>query len=72
MRVLMEVKLEEVEWVQTRFDQLNLIEDKIINALRPSQLYQKWLKKAFDKKVFPQEVREGDLVLKNILPFHKD
>lgn len=72
MRVLMEVKLEEVEWVQTRFDQLNLIEDKIITALCHSQLYQKWLKKVFDKKVFPQEVKEGDLVLKNILPFHKD
>ena len=28
LRVLMETKLEEAEWVQTRLDQLNLIEEK--------------------------------------------
>ena len=28
LRVLMEAKLTEAEWCQTRFDQLNLIEEK--------------------------------------------
>ncbi|CAJ2645856.1 unnamed protein product [Trifolium pratense] len=51
LRVLMETKLEEAEWVQTRFDQLNLIEEKRLTALCHGQLYQKRLKKAFDKKV---------------------
>ncbi|KAK2428867.1 hypothetical protein QL285_027352 [Trifolium repens] len=72
LRVLMETKLEEAEWVQTRFDQLNLIEEKRLTALCHGQLYQKRLKKAFDKKVRPREFREGDMVLKKILPIHKD
>ena len=33
LRVLMEAKLEEAEWVQTRYDQLNLIEEKRLKAL---------------------------------------
>ncbi|XP_073220678.1 uncharacterized protein [Cicer arietinum] len=33
LRVLMEAKLEESEWVQIRFDQLNLIEEKRLAAL---------------------------------------
>lgn len=35
-------------------------------------LYQQGLKKAFDKKVRPHLFEEGDLVLKKILPIHKD
>ena len=33
LRVLMEAKLEEAEWVQTRYDQLNLIEEKRLKVL---------------------------------------
>ena len=40
---------------------LNLIEEKRITALCHGQLYHKWIKKAFDKKVKPRELREGDL-----------
>ncbi|CAJ2651927.1 unnamed protein product [Trifolium pratense] len=72
LRVLMETKLEEAEWVQARFDQLNLIEEKRLTALCHGQLYQKRLKRAFDKKVRPREFREGDLVLRKILPIHRD
>ncbi|WJX33931.1 hypothetical protein P8452_22093 [Trifolium repens] len=72
MRVLMETKLEEAEWVQSRFDQLNLIDEKRMISLCHGQLYQSWLKKAFDKKVRPREFQEGDLVLKKIQPIHKD
>ncbi|XP_073224809.1 uncharacterized protein [Cicer arietinum] len=73
LRVLMEAKLEESEWVQTRFDQLNLIEEKRLTALCHGQLYQKRLKKAYKKKkIRPREFWEGDLVLKKILPIQKD
>ena len=41
LRILMEAKLEKVEWVQARYDQLNLIEEKNLKALCHSQLYQK-------------------------------
>nr|KYP60134.1 Pol polyprotein [Cajanus cajan] len=67
LRVLTEAKLEEVEWVQTRLDQLNLIEEKRLNAICHGQLCQKRLKKTFEKKEHPREFREGDLVLKKIL-----
>ena len=33
LRVLKEVELEEVEWVQTRYEQLNLIEEKRMKAI---------------------------------------
>ncbi|XP_050914774.1 uncharacterized protein LOC127129671 [Lathyrus oleraceus] len=72
LRVLMETKLDEVEWVQTRFDQLNLIEEKRMTAICHGQLYQRRLKKAFDKKVHPRYFEEGDLVLMKVLPIHKD
>lgn len=68
----METKLDEAKWVQTMFDQLNLIEEKHMAAVCHKQLYQRRLKKAFDKKVRPRLFEEGDLVLRKILPIHKD
>ena len=67
LRVLMETKLEESEWVQTRLDQLNLIKEKRLTTLCHGRLNQKRMKKAFDKKVRPPAFKEGDLVLKKIL-----
>lgn len=55
-----------------QFGQLNLIEEKRMAAVCHMQLYQRMLKKAFDKKVHPRHFEEGDLVLKNIMPIHKD
>jgi hypothetical protein len=72
LRVLRDVKLDEAEWVQNRLDQLNLIEEKRMTALCHGQLYQQRVKRAFDKKVRPRQFKEGDLVLKEILPIHKD
>ena len=66
MRVLMEAKLTEAEWCLSRYDELNLIEEKRMTALCHGQLYQQRMKKAFDKKVQPRVFREGDLVLKRI------
>ena len=71
LRVLREADLEESEWVQTRLDQLNLIEEKRLAAICHGQLYQKRMKRAFDKKVRPREFQEGDLVLKKSLPTQK-
>ena len=72
MRVLMEAKLTEAEWCLSRYDELNLIEEKRMTALCHGQLYQQRMKKAFDKKVQPRVFREGDLVLKRIQPFLTD
>lgn len=53
LRVLMDVRLDEAEWVQTRFDQLNLIDEKRLTSICHGQLYQRKMKRAFDKKVRP-------------------
>ncbi|KAI5445260.1 hypothetical protein KIW84_013482 [Lathyrus oleraceus] len=72
MTVLREAKLTEAEWVQSRYDQLNLIEEKRLTAMCHGQLYQQRMKKDFDKKVKPRVFREGDLVLKKVLSFAPD
>ena len=54
LRVLMEAKLEEANWVQARYEHLNLIEEKRLKALCHGQLYQKRMMRAHDKKVRPR------------------
>ena len=51
LRVLREVELEEVEWVQARYEQLNLIEEKRMKAICHGQLYQKRMMRVHDKKI---------------------
>ena len=41
LRILAEFGLKELEWAQTRFDQLNLIEGKRLAAMRHEHLYQR-------------------------------
>ncbi|RDX88716.1 hypothetical protein CR513_29646, partial [Mucuna pruriens] len=43
-----------------------------LTALCHGQLYQRRIKRAFDKKACPHTFREGDLVLKKILPTSRD
>ena len=43
-----------------------------MTALCHDQLYQKRMKKAFNKKVKPREFKEGDLVLRKIMSFNAD
>jgi len=64
LRILAESELEESEWAQGRFDQLNLIEGKRLAAMSHGRLYQRQVKNAFDKKVHPHKLNEGDLVLR--------
>ena len=72
LRVLLDVKLDEVEWIQTRFNELSLIEEKRMAAIYHGQLYQSQMKRAFDQKVRPRCFQVGDLVLKRILPPQTD
>ena len=41
LKVLMETKLEDADWVRARYEQLNLIEEKRLSALCHGQLYRK-------------------------------
>ena len=72
LRVLMEAQLKDAEWIQARYDQLNLIEGKRLTALCHGQLYQRRLMRAYAKKVHPRQFKEGDLVLRMMLPIQKD
>jgi hypothetical protein len=54
LRVLLDVKLDEAEWIRTRFNELSLIEEKRMAAICHGQLYQSRMKRAFDQKVCPQ------------------
>jgi transposase InsO family protein len=72
LRVLMETQQDEAEWVKTRYDQLNLIEEKRLAALCHSQAYQQRISRSFDKKVKDRQIQEGDLVVKQINPVVSD
>ena len=72
LRTLKDVQLEEAEWVQSRLEQLNFIEEKRYTAVCRGQLYQHRMMASFNKKVKPRIFREGDLVLKKILPIQSD
>ena len=67
LRVLREIELEEAEWVQARYEQLNLIKEKRMKVICHGQLYQKRMMRAHDKKVRPRQFQERELVLKQIL-----
>ena len=66
LRVLREVELEEAEWVQAQYEQLNLIEKKRMKAIYHGQLYKKRMMRAHDKKIWPRQFQKGELVLKRI------
>ena len=68
LSVLLDVKLDEAEWIRTRFNELSLIEERRLAAVCHGQLYQRRMKRAFDQKVRPRSYQTGDLVLKRILP----
>lgn len=72
LRILTDVKLDGYEWVQARFEELNLIDEKYSAAICHNQLYQKRINRAHEKKVFPCSLKDEDLVLKNIFPIHTD
>ncbi|KAI5431952.1 hypothetical protein KIW84_035911 [Lathyrus oleraceus] len=72
LRVLLDIKLDEAEWIRTRFNELSLIEEKRMTTICHGQLYQSWMKRAFDQKVRPRCFQVGDLVLKRILPPQTD
>ena len=66
MRTVLESEIPEVDWLQSRYDQLCMMDEKKLKALYHIQGYQRRLRKAFDKKVRAKDLKLGDLVLKEI------
>ena len=59
--------MSEEDWIQTRLDQLNLINEKRLTDVCHDRMYQKRMIKAFKKKVRRQVYQVGDLVIKHII-----
>ncbi|XP_027174428.1 uncharacterized protein LOC113774052 [Coffea eugenioides] len=72
LRILMEAKLDEADWIKQRHEQLSLIDEKRLNAICHGQCYQKRVARAYNKKVRPRIFTEGDKVLKHILPVQEE
>ena len=66
LRTVLESEILEVDWLQSRYDQLCMMDEKILKALYHIQGYQRRLRKAFDKKVRNRDLNLGDLGLKEI------
>ena len=66
LRTILESEIPEIDWLQSRYDQLCILEEKRLKALYHIQGYQRRLGKAFDKKVRIRDLKLGDLVLKVI------
>ena len=64
MRVLAEAEFPEREWTSQKFEQLALMDEKMMKSLHHMKIYQKRLARAFNKKMNPTKIKRGDLVLK--------
>ncbi|XP_074301190.1 uncharacterized protein LOC141632548 [Silene latifolia] len=65
LRILLESLVPEADWVQEIYDSLVMLDEQRLNALYHVQLYQKRIERAFNKKVKPRGISEGNLVLKS-------
>ncbi|XP_074303270.1 uncharacterized protein LOC141637726 [Silene latifolia] len=66
LRILLESQVPEAEWVQARYDSLVLLDERRLNALYHVHPIEKRIERAFNKKVKPRGINEGDLVLKSV------
>ena len=66
LRTGLESEIPEADWLQSRYNQLCMLDGKRLKTLYHIQGYQRRLRKAFDKKVRTRDLKLGDLVLKEI------
>ena len=72
LRVALEQQIPEVDWVQTRLNQLNLLDERRLRAADHVRAYQRKMAHAFKKRVKPRPLQIGDLVLKVIKGLIRD
>ena len=66
LRTILESEIPKMDWLQSRYDQLCMMDEKRLKALYHIRGYQKRFRKAFDKNVRARDLTLGDLVLKEI------
>ena len=64
LKVALEHQKSKIEWAQSRYDQLNLLDERRLRAIDHVQAYQRKMTRAFGKRVKPRKFQKGDLVLK--------
>ena len=67
LRIMKDAGLNEDDWIQTRLDQLNPIDENILTVVCHGQMYKKRMIMASNKKVRRQVYQVGDLVIKRII-----
>jgi hypothetical protein len=66
LRIILESQIPEADWVKARYEQLISLDERRLQALNHVQVYQRRVARAFNKKVRARNIKEGDLVLKEI------
>ena len=66
LRIVLKSEIPEINWLQSRYDQLCMMDENKLRALYHIQGYQKRFRKVFDKKLRTRDLRLGDLVLVEI------
>ena len=66
LRIVLKSEIPKVDWLQSKYDQLCMMDEKRLKALYHIQGYQRRFRKAFDKKARTRDLKLGDLVLKDI------
>ena len=72
LRMVLKSEIPEIDWLQSRYNQLCMMDEKRLKALYHIQGCQRRLRKAFDKKVRVRDLKLGDLVLKEIRALVQD
>ncbi|KAF3636836.1 hypothetical protein FXO38_23979 [Capsicum annuum] len=68
LRFIVEVEIDDDEWVKTRMEHLSLIKEKKLTSVCHGQLYQRRMARAYNKKVRLRNFEVSQLVLRRILP----
>ena len=64
LKVALEQQISETQWAQTRFDQLNLLDERRLRAIDHVQAYKRKMARAFMKWVKSGLFQKDDLVLR--------
>ena len=59
LRTVLESEIPKVDWLQSRYDHICMLDEKRLKALYHIQRYQKRLRIAFDKKVRTKDLKLG-------------
>ena len=64
LRIALKQQISEAEWVQSRFDQLSLLDERRLRIVDYIQAYQRNMVRAYKNQVKPRPLQRGDLVLR--------